>query len=318
MLPGVWRLRLPLPMSLVPHGNAWAVATGDGITLFDTGIGGAGRIANLESALGQAGYGLRDVKLVVCTHAHADHYGLAGPIVDASGAELWIHPAWEHVRRSVEDPEGSLAARIEIASQSGVPRAALERYEAATPEKDPEVERLVPPDRELLPGVAVPTDLGAWEVYETPGHAPSHVCLHQPERRLLISGDHLLGRISLYYDYGHTPDPVGEYLGSLDEIRGLDVDLCLPGHGRPFRQMQAKIEATHGTVTDQLGTIRDALLESPKSAFEVVSELVGPERLAPATTAWAIEIVLSYLDHLAAQGEIVSAEEGDAVIWSTA
>ena len=196
VLPGVWRLRLPLPWPGVPHGNAWAVATDDGITLFDTGIGGEGRLAKLEAALTQAGFGLKDVKLVVCTHTHADHYGLAGPIVDASGAELWVHPKWDHVRRYVEDPEGALLQRIEVARQSGVPAAALEQYEKTRRGESPTIERLVPPDRELLPGVEVPTDLGAWQVYETPGHAPSHVCLHQPDRRLLISGDHLLGRIS--------------------------------------------------------------------------------------------------------------------------
>ncbi|MCW3048878.1 MAG: fold metallo-hydrolase, partial [Solirubrobacterales bacterium] len=37
VLPGVWRLRLPLPWPGVPHCNAWAVAAGDGIVLFDTG-----------------------------------------------------------------------------------------------------------------------------------------------------------------------------------------------------------------------------------------------------------------------------------------
>ena len=56
-------------------------------------------------------------------------------------------------------------------------------------------------------------------MYETPGHAPSHVVLHQPERRLLLSGDHVLGRISLYFDHGWTPDPVGEFLASLDRGR---------------------------------------------------------------------------------------------------
>ena len=58
----------------------------------------------------------------------------------------------------------------------------------------------------------VDTDLGVWNVYETPGHAPSHVVLHQPERGLLLSGDHLLGRVSLFYDYGWSPDPAGEFL----------------------------------------------------------------------------------------------------------
>ena len=53
---------------------------------------------------------------------------------------------------------------------------------------------------------------GFLRVYETPGHAPSHVVLHEPESGMLISGDHLLGRVSLFFDHGHTPDPVGEFL----------------------------------------------------------------------------------------------------------
>ena len=63
------------------------------------------------------------------------------------------------------------------------------------------------------------------DVHETPGHAPSHVVLHQPERRLLISGDHVLGRISLYFDYGWTPDPVGEFLALARRVDALDVRL---------------------------------------------------------------------------------------------
>ena len=62
------------------------------------------------------------------------------------------------------------------------------------------------------------TDHGAWTVHETPGHAPSHVVLFQPEQRLLLSGDHLLGRVSPYFDYGWTPDPVAEFLESLDPV----------------------------------------------------------------------------------------------------
>ncbi len=315
VLPGVWRLRLPLPWPGVPHGNAWAVSTDDGITLFDTGIGGEGRLANLESALRQAGFELSDVKLVVCTHSHADHYGLAGPIIDASGAELWIHPAWDHVRGFVEDPEGSLHQRIEVARQSGVPADALERYEKTREGESPTIERLVPPDRELVPGVEVMTDLGPWQVYETPGHAPSHVCLHQPDRRLLISGDHLLGRISLFYDYGHVPDPAGDYLGGLDEISGLDVDLCLSGHGRPFRDVGAKIEATRTEATDQLGRVRDSIMSGPKTAFETISDLIGPDNLNPATAAWGLQIALAYLDHLEAAGEVESSEEGGKKVW---
>ena len=92
--------------------------------------------------------------------------------------------------------------------------------------------------RDLLPGVVVETDAGAWHVHETPGHAPSHVVLHQPESRLLISGDHVLGRISLYFDHGWTPDPVQEFLDSLDVVERLDARLTLSGHGRPFTDLR--------------------------------------------------------------------------------
>ena len=45
---------------------------------------------------------------------------------------------------------------------------------------------------------------------------------------MLISGDHLLGRVAPYYDYGHSPDPAGEFLTSLDRIELLRARLCLP------------------------------------------------------------------------------------------
>jgi glyoxylase-like metal-dependent hydrolase (beta-lactamase superfamily II) len=315
VLPGVWRLRLPLPWPGVPHGNAWAVTANDGIVLFDTGIGGEGT-ARLEQALAQAGFGLADVRLVACTHAHADHYGLAGPIIEASGCELWIHPAWEHVRAMVEDPEAALEQRIEVARQSGVPPAALREYEQRRRGQNPGIDALVPPDRELLPGVEVKTDLGSWQVHETPGHAPSHVCFHQPERGLLISGDHLLGRISLFYDYGHTPDPVGEFLAGLDEIAPLDAELCLSGHGRPFRDVAAKIAATRAEAEAQLARVRRSLADGPKPAFETVPDLVGTEDLDPATAAWGLQIALAYLDHLALAREATRTEDGDSVRWA--
>ncbi len=316
VLPGVWRLRLPLPWPGVPHGNAWAVARGDGIVLFDTGMGGEGKLAGLEQALAQAGFDLTDIGLVVCTHSHTDHYGLAAPITEASGAELWMHPAWEHVRKMGEDPDAALDQRIEVARQSGVPTAGLELYEKSRRGKETGIDAIVEPDRDLVPGVEVETDLGNWSVHETPGHAPSHVVLHQPERKLLISGDHLLGRVSLFYDQGHTPDPVGEFLGGLDEVEKLEVDLCLPGHGRPFRGVKEKIAANREELFGQLDRVREALAEGPKTAFELIPAVVGPENLNPATAAWGLQLALAYLDHLGVTGEAAPEEGSDPVRWS--
>ena len=316
VLPGIWRLRLPLPWPGVPHGNAWAVEAEEGIVLFDTGIGGKDRLRQLDLALAQAGYGLEDIGLLVCTHAHVDHYGLAAGIVEAAGCELWMHPAWEHVRLLADDPAAALDHRLEVARQSGVPAAALERYrEAREGDEETGIDAIQVPDRELLPGVEVETKLGTWQVYETPGHAPSHVVLHQPERKLMISGDHLLGRVVLFFDYGHTPDPIGEFLRGLDEVEPLDVDLVLPGHGRPFRDPGAKIAESRGRVEELLGKTRTSLAEGERTAFEVVADLIGPENLNSPASAWALQIVLSCLDHLAVLGEVSTVEGTDPQRW---
>ena len=318
VVPGVWRLRMPLPWPGVPHGNAFAVAAGDGIVLFDTGYADADGTRQLELALAQVGLSLADVRLLVCTHAHTDHYGLAGPIVDAAGCELWMHPAWGHIRAIAEDPDAALDRRIEVARQSGVPPEGLRLYERSRRGENTGLVRLVEPDCALVPGVEVETDVGAWQVHETPGHAPSHVVLHQPESGLLISGDHILGRVSPFFDYGHTPDPVGEFLASLDAVAALDTGLCLAGHGRPFRDVPAKAEANRRLVEEHLGRVRAAFAGASRTAFDVVADIVGPENLSPATAAWGLQMALAYVDHLAAAGELVKEEGSDPRRWQRA
>jgi glyoxylase-like metal-dependent hydrolase (beta-lactamase superfamily II) len=313
--PGVWRLRLPLPWPGVPHCNAWAVAAGDGVVLFDCGLHEPGSRAHLERALAQVGLRLEHVRLLVCTHAHADHYGQAADVVDASGCELWMHPDHAHMRASLDDPDEALARRFEVARQSGVPLAPLRAWSATARERGRGIARIVEPDRALVAGVTVETALGPWTVHETPGHAPSHVCLHQPERRLLISGDHLLGRVSLYFDFGWSPDPVGEFLSSLEKVAGLDARLCLAGHGRTFTDVGAHIAANRALVAERLDRVRLAVAEhGPITAYDVVPLLHG-ESLTQTTAGWWLPETLCYLTHLEARGE-VAREGGEPERWT--
>src|ERR1700735_4253336 len=299
--PAVFRLRLPLPWPGVPHCNAWAVAAGDGIVLFDTGMHQPGSLAHLERALAMCNLSLENVRLVGCTHAHSDHYGQAASILERAGCELWMHPNHEHMLRMAEDPEANLARRLEVGRQSGVPEEPLRRYAAKRDPEETGIAAVIEPDRALVPGVVVDTDLGPWTVHETPGHAPSHVCLFQAERRLLISGDHLLGRISLYFDYGSPPDPVGEFLHSLDVVEQLDARLCLPGHGRTFADVHAHIEGNRKLVSERLAAVLSAVNEQPLSAFEIVPHVYG-DSLSPLNAHWLLSKVLSYLTHLRAGG----------------
>jgi glyoxylase-like metal-dependent hydrolase (beta-lactamase superfamily II) len=192
-----------------------------------------------------------------------------------------------------------------------VPPEPLAEWETQRREENTGIAALIEPHRPLLPGVEVRSDLGAWLVIETPGHAPSHVCLFQPERRLLVSGDHLLGRISLYYDYGYSPDPVGEFLHSLDAVEAFGARLCLPGHGRTFADVGAHIDANRALVNERLERLHTVLRErGPMTAFELVPALHGIEPTA-ATTSWWLQETLCYLRHLEAAG-LVRAERAEA------
>jgi glyoxylase-like metal-dependent hydrolase (beta-lactamase superfamily II) len=277
--------------------------------LVDTGLHEPGSIAQLERAMEQVNLKLEHVRLVAVTHAHTDHWGQAATICDRAGCELWMHPNHEHATKAAGDPDAVLAQRLEIGRQSGVPEAALERYaERFQRGGPPTIARVIEPDRPLLDGVKLETDLGEWVVFETPGHAPSHVCFFQPERRLLISGDHVLGRVSLYYDYGWTPDPVGEYLHSLDVVGRLDARLGLSGHGRPFVDVHGHVVASRELVHQRIRSVREALTDEPRTALQIAPQ-IHDEPLSERNASWQLAETLCYLTHLEHQGEVARVED---------
>jgi glyoxylase-like metal-dependent hydrolase (beta-lactamase superfamily II) len=311
---GVYRLRLPLPWPGVPHCNAWALSAGDGFVLVDTGMHNSESMAQLERALAMCDLRLEDASLVICTHAHSDHCGQAVPIAEQADCELWMHPSHELMSRMVEDPEAVLARRLEVARQSGVPAEPLRRYAAQRGTSEPGIIGPLEADRDLVEGVTVQTDLGEWVTYETPGHAPSHVCLFQPERRLLISGDHLLGRISLYFEYGYSANPVGEFLTSLDVVERLGARLCLAGHGRTFTDVHAHIHGNRALVEEHLYKVLQAVAGEELTAFEMVGTIYG-EALSQQNGQWLLSQTLGYLTHLESTGG-VRRIAGDPERWT--
>ena len=308
-MPGLWRLRLPLPWPGVPHCNAWAIAAGSGIVLVDTGMHEPGSLAQLERALDQVNLRLEHVRLLISTHAHSDHWGQAAPIVERAGCEFWMHPNHEHGTRGVGDPGAALARRLEVGRQSGVPETALAEYAELAKEIPSGVARVIEPDRGLVDGVEIETDLGTWVAYETPGHAPSHVCLFQAERRLLISGDHVLGRISLFYDFGYSPDPVGEFLRSLDRVDPLGARLALSGHGKPFLDVHGHIEGNRRLVAERLEAVLGAVRGEAHTAVEIVPH-VYDEELNVRNANWFLAQTLCYLQHLERAGKVRKTPEG--------
>ena len=306
VLPGVFRLRLPLPWPGVPHCNAWALTAGDGFVLFDTGMYEPDSMANLERALAMCHLRLQDTRLIVCTHAHSDHCGQAAAIQQLAGCELWMHPDHGHIAAMVQDPDAVFARRLEIARQSGVPEEPLRRYaaerRAQRSAQGSGFAGPIEPDRELVDGVIV-RGRGRLERPRDPWTRPRTRCLFQGERRLLISGDHLLGRISLYFDYGYSPDPVGEFLNSLTVVERLRARLCLPGHGRTFADVQAHLDGNRTLVHKRLASVLETVEGHELTAFEVVPHVYGGP-LERENAHWLLSKVLAYLTHLQASGRV--------------
>jgi glyoxylase-like metal-dependent hydrolase (beta-lactamase superfamily II) len=271
-------------------------------------------MAHLERALEMVGLRLEQVRLLVITHAHSDHWGEAATVVQRAGCEMWMHPNSAHGRTSLDDPEAALARRVEIGRQSGVSPAALAAYAEQAKTAPSGLAAAIDPDRPLLDGVRVETDLGPWTAYETPGHAPSHVCLFQPERRLLISGDHVLGRISLFYEYGFSPDPVGEFLRSLDRVSTLDARLALSGHGKPFVDVPGHIEGNRQLVHERLEATVTALGGGPRTAVEIIPEIYR-ETLSTRNASWFLSQTLCYLTHLEQAGRVRRRTDGEIEHW---
>lgn len=314
ILPGLWRLRLPLPWPGVPHCNAWAIAAGSGVVLIDTGMYEPGSLGQLERAMDQVNLRLEHVRLLAVTHAHSDHWGQAAPIRERAGCEFWMHPDHAHAGRGGADRERAFARRLEVARQSGVPEETLEALAERIKDIPSGVADYIEPDRELVPGVEIDTDLGRWTVHHTPGHAPSHVCLYQPDHRILISGDHLLGRVSLFFDYGYSLDPVAEFLDSLDRVSGLNARLALSGHGKPFLDVPGHIRANRELVGIRLAAARDSLGAQGRPAIEIAPAVWG----APITFTngnWALTQTLCYLTHLERRGEARREQDGDTEVW---
>jgi glyoxylase-like metal-dependent hydrolase (beta-lactamase superfamily II) len=144
------------------------------------------------------------------------------------------------------------------------------------------------------------------------------VVLHQPERGLLLSGDHLLGRVSLYYDYGWTPDPAGEFLSSLDVVDELDIELVLAGHGRPVRDAHALIAANRRAVHERVERVREAIAAGPQTPYELVPAMLDAEMPSGMMLNWGLTETLCYLRHLEQTGAAERLDGEQPERWAAA
>src|SRR3954447_454874 len=218
----VYRMALPLGIHGVPTVSAYLLRGDDGDTLIDCGIAAAANDGDpgpdgtgaISAALTAAGSSLERLERLVVTHAHIDHFGLAGEVVRRSGGELWMHRRTDLDLAKYDDPEEAVDRRTLMLADHGLYGAELTESSEGLRDWLPVMPSIGQPTTLLEGGERVTAGGRGWEIVHTPGHSPGHVCLWDPGERLLCSGDHLLQIVSppVTFERGFDPDPMGAYL----------------------------------------------------------------------------------------------------------
>jgi glyoxylase-like metal-dependent hydrolase (beta-lactamase superfamily II) len=324
---GVHRLALPLGIHGVPTVSAYLLRGDDGDTLVDCGIAagedggdpGPDGTAALAAALAAAGGALQRLERLVVTHAHIDHFGLAGEVARRSGGELWMHRRTDLDLAKYAEPDEAIDGRMLMLADHGLYGSELTESSEGLRDWLPVMPSVGRPTRLLDGGEQFTAGGRTWEIVHTPGHSPGHVCLWNADDRLLCSGDHLLQVVSppVTFERGFEPDPMGSYLESLDRVRDLAPELVLPGHGPPFRDGARRAEAIAAGKRRRVTQVRELVEDRPRTVAELTADLFGSAQLTGSQRHFVTAEILAYLAYLEARSGVRRTRRPDGVfLWS--
>nr|MDO8082421.1 MBL fold metallo-hydrolase [Candidatus Freyarchaeota archaeon] len=254
---GIYKLKINLPFRWTPELNIYII-TGDEITLIDTGMGDPNSFRAISDALKGIRLELTDINKIINTHEHVEHFAGDENIKKASGANVSAHKKAANIIQNFNNYVSELFNTIKEAEIEPRMRAVAEGYlsfQAAISSTNVE--------KPLKEGDVV--DLGSviLKAIHTPGHAPGHICLYDEERKILFSGDQVIGTGTPFVGYGITDmivDRVAnklgmkkvehgnmtDYLNSLERLLSLDMKIILPSHGpiitEPYKKIREDME----------------------------------------------------------------------------
>ncbi len=322
---GIHRLAIPTPF-MVGRVNAYLIEDSP-LTLVDSGPNSAKALDELEQALAARGHAVEDIELLVITHQHMDHFGLASILARRSGAEVaaleGLAPLLADYGRHT-DLEDRFAERLML--RHGIPPeivTALRAVSAGFRAWGSAVEVTRP----LADGAALELRDRTLRVLHRPGHSPSDTVflddrseLGQPS--ILLAADHLIAHISSNpllsrpldapeeYD-GPRPQALITYIASLEKTRAMELAIVLPGHGRPITDHVSLIDERFRLHQRRAKKMLRLIASQPRTAHEIAQELWG--NVAVTQAFLTLSEVLGHVDLLLRDGLIVE-EEHDGVI----
>jgi glyoxylase-like metal-dependent hydrolase (beta-lactamase superfamily II) len=324
---GLHRLAVPTPFA-VGRVNCYLIED-EPLTLVDTGPNSGKSLDELERALGAHGRTIEDLELIVITHQHMDHLGLLEVLARRSGAEVTaLHllgpyladfrasaTADDDFSQAVMRRHGIPPEMVTVLSSVGAAFRAFGSRGRVT--------------RELHDGDLLEFRDRRLEVFHRPGHSPSDTVFWDPERRILIGGDHLLGHISsnplisrpLEGKTAPGEEPLGgpsrpkallSYLGSLEATQEMPIEMVLPGHGDPVRDHVGLIDERRRMHRRRAEKIAGMLHDGPLTAYDIAVRMWG--NVAVTQAYLTLSEVLGHLDLLAREGAVEELEQ-DGMSW---
>ena len=325
----IHRLQLSIPNSQLGYINAY-IAKGDrnnGALLIDTGWSTEETFSSLTQQLANIDINPEDISQIVITHAHPDHYGLAGRLRQLSKAQVYLHEQERDLIKSrYIDMEGLLQQTAQQLQANGAPEDELAKLQTASL---PMLKFVTPilPDVTLYGGETITTGYFNFKVLWAPGHSPGHICLYEPNRKILFSGDHILPTITPHVGLHpqSSSNPLGDYLHSLNTLKQLDVKLVLPGHEHPFTDLKSRIEELIQHHKQRSSEILSTLNTKPKTAYHIATEItwmsdtsgVGWVKLDAWNKRMAVSETLSHLEAMKANKEVDKFVRDDIIYYRT-
>jgi glyoxylase-like metal-dependent hydrolase (beta-lactamase superfamily II) len=302
-------VQIPLPLPHIRSVNAWLLR-GDPLTLIDTGPRSDEALAALEAGLDEAGHRLEDVELVVVTHHHLDHAGLAATIARRSGATIAaLEPVaaygGAYEQRSAADRRFSLA----LMRHHGVPDQVIADSEGFWEYIRDNSEPFAT-DLRLRDGATIRAGGRDLRLLHRPGHSTTDTLLVDDSGRLAFVGDHLLARVSSNTEIYPAAEPTGtrprarvEYLASLRRTARMPLERLLSGHGDPVLAHARLVRRRFAEHERRCARIAAALEPGPASAYEIAQRL-WPSRTVREQPLLVVWEVLGHLDLLLDAGAV--------------
>lgn len=318
---GIHRLAIPTPF-MVGRVNAYLIED-DPLTLIDSGPSSAKSLDELERGLAALGHAIEELQLLVVTHQHIDHFGLASILARRSGAEVAaldaLGPYFGNFSSETEADDAFAEAMM---LRHGIPEQVVHALRAVTASFrgwGANVNVTQP----LADGALLSLRDRQLRILHRPGHSPSDTLFHDERRSILFGGDHLIKHISsnplisrplgVGMDFTLHPRPHAllTYIDSMRHTHALDLDLVLPGHGVPITDHASLIDERLRMHDRRAQKIARLIAERPRSAHEIAQELWG--NIAVTQAYLTLSEVLGHVDLLLQANTIVEVEQDGVV-----